>query len=220
MTPAHAAPDADTEALLFDCDGTLVDTMSLHRLVWAEIFGRHGFEVTDEWWADHANVALLPFVRAVVPDADETLADDLNGEATVMFVERLHLIEPLEHVIDVAREHHGRLPMAVVTGGYRDVVVPTLDSAGILHLFDVIVTADDVTHSKPAPDIYLRGADELGVDPARCIAYEDSEIGMTAAREAGVGRIVDIRDWHGEAVVARSRRTPWSATRPPAASRP
>jgi HAD superfamily hydrolase (TIGR01509 family) len=83
--------------------------------------------------------------------------------------------------------------MAVVTGGYRDIIIPTLDAAGITHLFDHVVTADDVIHSKPAPDLYARAASLLGVDPARCIAYEDSDIGIASALGAGVGTIVDIR---------------------------
>jgi HAD superfamily hydrolase (TIGR01509 family) len=186
-------PEPDTAALLFDCDGTLVDTMGVHRIVWAEIFARYGFEITDQWWEDYANVALMPFVRAVIPDASEELADELNIEGMARYMEAIHLAEPLEHVIEVVRAHHGRLPMAVVTGGYREIVVPTLDAAGITHLFDVIVTADDVVHSKPAPDVYERAAALLQVDPARCVAYEDSEIGMASAHGAGIGRIVDIR---------------------------
>lgn len=185
--------DADTAALLFDCDGTLVDTMSVHRVVWAEIFGRYGFTMTDQWWADYCNVALVPFVQAAIPDAGVELAEELNHEGMDMYLDVIHLVEPMEHVIEIAHEHHGRLPMAVVTGGYREIIIPTLDAAGITHLFDVVVTADDVVHSKPAPDVYARAASLLQVDPARCIAYEDSEIGMESARGAGIGRVVDIR---------------------------
>lgn len=186
-----AAPD--TAALLFDCDGTLVDTMNVHRVIWAEIFGRYGFTMTDQWWADYCNVALVPFVQAAIPHAGVELAEELNQEGMDMYMDALHLVEPLEHVIEIAHEHHGRLPMAVVTGGYREIIIPTLDAAGITHLFDVVVTADDVVHSKPAPDVYARAASLLQVDPARCIAYEDSEIGMESARGAGVGHVVDIR---------------------------
>lgn len=186
-------PEPDTSAVLFDCDGTLVDTMGVHRIVWSEIFARYDYTVTDDWWADNANVALLPFVRSVVPDADESLADKLNRESMAMYMEALHLVEPLEHVVEIARATHGSRPMAVVTGGYREIIIPTLDAAGITDLFDVIVTADDVAHSKPAPDVYVRAATLLGVEPALCMAYEDSEIGMASARDAGVGRIIDIR---------------------------
>lgn len=186
-------PPPGTAALLFDCDGTLVDTMALHRIVWHQIFGRYGFEITDEWWEEYANVAVGPFVRAVIPDADDALAMQLLDEGNQLFLEALHLLEPIEHVVEIAREFHGRLPMAVVTGGFRDVIVPSLDTVGITALFDPIVTADDVVDSKPAPDLYLRAMAILGVEPGQCVAYEDSEIGMASARAAGVGTVIDIR---------------------------
>lgn len=191
--PLPLTPPSHARALLFDCDGTLVDTMHLHRIVWHQIFGRYGFEITDEWWEETGNVALIPFVRAAVPDADLDLINAMNDEAIVLFNESLHLLRPLEHVVEVARANHGRLPMAVVTGGYRDAVIPSLDAVGVTGLFDVIVTADDVIESKPAPDVYVLAAQRLGVDPADCVAYEDSAIGMASARAAGVGRIVDVR---------------------------
>ncbi len=147
MTTSAHLPGEGTQAILFDCDGTLVDTMNVHREVWHQIFARYGFTITDAWWDEWANVALLPFVRAVIPDASVELADELNAEGIELFLEALHRIDPLEHVIQVARDYHGRVPMAVVTGGYRDVVVPTLDAAGITGLFDLIITADDVTRS-------------------------------------------------------------------------
>jgi beta-phosphoglucomutase-like phosphatase (HAD superfamily) len=192
-TAGRLDPPAGTRALLFDCDGTLVDTMHLHRIVWHQIFGRYGFEITDDWWEENANVALGPFVRAVIPDAADALANQLLEEGNALFVDALHLLEPIEHVVEVARAHHGRLPMAVVTGGFRDVVVPSLDTVGITDLFDVIVTADDVTDSKPAPDLYLRAMQLLGVRPDEVVVYEDSEIGMASARAAGIVTVLDIR---------------------------
>lgn len=192
-TAGRLDPPAGTRALLFDCDGTLVDTMHLHRIVWHQVFGRHGFEITDDWWEEYANVAVGPFVRAVIPDADDALVEQLLDEGNALFVDALHLLEPIEHVVEVARAHHGHLPMAVVTGGFRDVVIPSLDTVGITHLFDQVVTADDVTHSKPAPDVYLRAMELLGVTPDECVVYEDSEIGMTSARAAGIRTVIDIR---------------------------
>lgn len=195
MSETSHLPDETTRAILFDCDGTLIDTMPVHREVWHQLFLRYDFVITDEWWEAWANLPLLPMVQHVIPDATEELANDLNVEAMAMYNDLLHKLEPLEHVIEVARNYHGKLPMAVVTGGYRDVVVPSLDAAGITHLFDYIVTADEVIHSKPAPDLYSLAMSRLGVDPEHCLVYEDSEIGMTSARGASAGRIVDIRRW-------------------------
>lgn len=189
----YLAPPPSARALLFDCDGTLVDTMGLHRIVWHQIFGRYGFDITDEWWEEYANVAVGPFVRAVVPDADDALVEQLLDEGNRLFLEALHLLEPIEHVVGVAHAFHRRLPMAVVTGGFREVVVPSLDVVGITGLFDHIVTADDVVDSKPAPDLYLRAMGLLGLGPDDVVVYEDSEIGMESARAAGITAIIDIR---------------------------
>jgi len=186
-------PPPGARALLFDCDGTLVDTMALHRIVWHQIFGRYGFEITDEWWEEYANVSLGPFVRAVIPDADDALAMQLLDEGNGLFLEALHLLEPIEHVVAIAREYHGNLPMAVVTGGFREVVVPSLDVVGVTDLFEHVVTADDVVDSKPAPDLYLRALELLGVSPDEVVVYEDSEIGMESARAAGIATVLDIR---------------------------
>ena len=128
-------------------------------------------------------------------DLDDALLVELLDEANVDFNASLHLAEPVEHVIELAREYRGRLPIAVVTGGYRDVIIPTLEGAGIAELFDTIVTADDVVHSKPAPAVYATAMARLGVEPSQCVAYEDSDIGIASARAAGVGRVVDVRDW-------------------------
>lgn len=197
MTHDEAAhpldPPPGARALLFDCDGTLVDTMHLHRIVWHQIFGRYGFEITDDWWEEYANVAVGPFVRGVIPDADDELVQRLLDEGNELFLEALHLLEPIEHVVEIARAHHGRLPLAVVSGGFRGPVVGSLDAVGITSLFDTIVCADDVTHSKPAPDLYLRAMEIMGVGPDECVVYEDSEIGMTSARAAGIRTVIDIR---------------------------
>ena len=186
-------PPDDAKALLFDCDGTLVDTMGLHRVVWAELFAEHGFTLTDRWWEETGNVALEPFVRSALPDASDQLMTQLRDDSITLFSERLHLLEPLEHVVDVARRFHGVLPMAVCSGGFRQPVVDSLDAVGITSLFDHVVTADDVVHSKPAPDLYERGMVLLGVGPDDVVVYEDSEIGIASAVAAGVTRIIDVR---------------------------
>jgi beta-phosphoglucomutase-like phosphatase (HAD superfamily) len=193
LPAAPADPPAGTQALLFDCDGTLVDTLGLYRICWRQVFGRHGFEMGDEWFDTWAGHSLYAFVEAAFPDADPAVRDAIAVEGIDLFLESTHLLEPLEHVVEIARAFHGRLPLAVVSGGLRTAVMESLDAVGITGLFDVIVTLDDVEHGKPAPDAYLRAIDLLGVDAARCVAYEDTASGMASARAAGILEIVDVR---------------------------
>ncbi len=186
-------PPEGTQALLFDCDGTLVDTLGLYRICWRQVFGRYGFEMTDEWFDSWAGHSMVPFVEAGLPDADSATVAAVAQEATDLFLESTHLLRPLDHVVEIARRHHGRIPMAVVSGGPRVAVVESLDAVGILGLFDAIVTQDEVAAGKPAPDGYLRALEILGVEAARCVAYEDTSSGMASARAAGITEIVDVR---------------------------
>ena len=191
MVPLEPPPG--TRALLFDCDGTLVDTMGVYRIGWRLVFGRHGFEMSDEWfdiWCGHST---KPFIEAAFPDADPEYVKQVSDEGHRAFLESVHLVEPFEHIVEVARTHHGRLPLAIVSGGPRSSVVGSLRAVGIEDLFDLVVTADDVEAGKPAPDGYLRAMSELGVDADHCVAYEDSGSGMSSARDAGIPVIVDVR---------------------------
>lgn len=186
-------PPPGTQALLFDADGTLIDTWGLHRAVWNELLGRTGFIVTDDWWAAYAHEDLLTMVQAAVPGADLARAEEMNEEGTRIYLESLHRVDRVHHVTQIAEQFHGHLPMAVVTAGFRDVVVPTLESVGIAGLFSAIVTGDDVDRIKPAPDGYATAARLLGADPRACVAFEDSDSGLQSARDAGIGTLVDIR---------------------------
>jgi len=104
---------------------------------------------------------------------------------------------PIEPVVDVARRHRGVLPMAVASGGHRWVVNETLSAIGIADWFGAIVGAEDTERHKPEPDAFLEAARRLGVAPEGCVVFEDAELGLEAARRAGMLPI-DIRPWRAE----------------------
>jgi HAD superfamily hydrolase (TIGR01509 family) len=193
MSDIDLDPPDDAAALLFDCDGTLVDSLGLYRICWHQVFGRHGFELTDEWFAARVGLTARPFVRAAFPDAEEDVVAAIQDEGMSMFMESIHLLEPMEHVVDIARRYHGRLPIAVVSSGLPDAVHRSLDAAGITELFDFVLTLETVPNAKPAPDGYLLAAQRFGVAPNRCVAYEDSEAGIESALAAGIGTVFDVR---------------------------
>jgi beta-phosphoglucomutase-like phosphatase (HAD superfamily) len=185
-------PADDVQALFFDCDGTLVDTLPAYQEAWTGPLAQHGFEMTDEWFHSVAGLPAIPFLQAALGDASPEVIAQVEQEGFDSFLAHVHLIDLVDHVVDVAKVYQGRLPLAVVSGGKRDIVVRTLEAVGIADLFDTIVTADDVPTSKPAPDSYLLAVQRLGVDPARCLAYEDSSTGIDSARAAGIP-VIDVR---------------------------
>lgn len=101
---------------------------------------------------------------------------------------------PIESVVAVAAAYRGKLPIAVASGGYRDTITRTLDRLGIRDWFDAMVTAEDTPRHKPEPDVFLEAAKRLKVDPAKCVVFEDTDIGLEAARRAGMPGI-DVRPW-------------------------
>ena len=188
-------PPEGTQALLFDCDGTLVDTLSLYQVCWHQTFGRYGFDMSDEWFKQRVGYDLHTLISMAFPEGDEDFLEKVKSEGMNMFYSSTHLLEPLEHVVDVARRYHGRIPLAVVSGGLGHAVRESLAAVGITSLFDVIITLEDVETTKPAPDAYLLAIEKLGVDAGRCVAYEDSTVGMESASAAGIPTVVDVR-WH------------------------
>ena len=190
--PAELMPPEGTQALLFDCDGTLVDTISLYRQCWDVVFGKHDFVITDDWFEQWRGHSMEAFLLAALPGLDAQGLIDVEREGLDLFYERAHELEAFEHVVDIARRFHGVIPIAVVSGGPREAVLHTLEATELLELFDLVVTNTDVDNGKPAPDAYLLAMERLGVDPEHCVAYEDSGSGIASAQAAGIALVLDV----------------------------
>jgi HAD superfamily hydrolase (TIGR01509 family) len=101
-------------------------------------------------------------------------------------------VQPIHAIVEIARANHGKVPMAVASGGTQKIICDVLEHLKIRHLFDAVVTSEMVKNQKPAPDIFLEAARRIGVDPKLCRAYEDTDLGITAIRSAGM-EAVDVR---------------------------
>jgi len=177
----------DFDAIIFDCDGTLVDTMPLHYAAWSAVLERYDLAFSEERFFQMGGIstektaAILAREKGVVLDAKA-----VAGEKDARFLLDLHQVKPIERVVKYARDAYPHRPLAVATGASRKCAELELRQAGILDLFKVIVTAEDVKNHKPSPDVYLEAALRLGVRPERCLAFDDTPIGLQAARDAGM----------------------------------
>ena len=181
------------QGLIFDCDGTLADTMPLHWRAWQAIATRHRLHLPEDRFYALGGVPSREIVKML--SAEQGLDLDHLAVAREKEAEYLPLIaqvEPINAVVGVARANFGKLPMAVASGSTRRVIEQVLERLNIRHLFQALVTSEDVAHQKPAPDIFLEAARRIGVPPQFCRAYEDSALGMQAIHAAGM-EAVDVR---------------------------
>ncbi|MBL9134909.1 MAG: HAD-IA family hydrolase [Verrucomicrobiales bacterium] len=181
------------KALIFDCDGTLADTMPLHWQAWQVIQKRHNFTFPEDRFYSLGGVPsrdILAMLKAEQKLELNPIAVALEKEET--YLEQLTEVEPIHSVVEIARQHHGVVPMAVASGGTQRIIDLVLRHLKIRSLFNAVVTSEDVQRQKPAPDIFLEAARRLGVEPQFCRAYEDTDLGMRAILAAGM-EAVDVR---------------------------
>jgi HAD superfamily hydrolase (TIGR01509 family) len=191
----------DLDAILFDCDGTLADTMPAHYRAWLAVTRAHGIAFDEDRFYSLGGRPTRDIVATLAAEAG--LAVDVEQAAhhkEQSFLDQLAGILPIDPVVDVVRRSRGRVPIAVVTGGYREVCRQILDRIGIADCFDTIVASEDTSRHKPDPDPFLEAARRLGARPERCVVWEDSELGIEAARRAGM-HWIDVRAFHAPARV-------------------
>lgn len=186
-------------ALIFDCDGTLVDTAPAHFHAISSALATQGHTMERGWYLERVGLtpdALLDAHEQRAGEMDGTLGpldrDSVYGNYNQHFQAGLPLLQEIRLVADVARQYATKLPMAVASNGRLANVTASLRVTGLLPLFQTIVSADDVARGKPAPDVFLEAARRLGVEATACVVLEDSDEGLQAARAAGMYP-VDIR---------------------------
>ena len=180
--------------LLFDCDGTLADTMPLHYEAWLEALKPTGVDFPRARYMSLAGMPTKQILRTLSAEQGIPLDyEALLPKKEDLFLALLREVRGIEPVIDVARRSRGTVPMAVVSGGIRRAVELTLQAVGVHGWFCAIVTAEDTEHGKPHPDPFLLAAERAGVAAAdRCLVFEDGDLGLESARRAGMDA-VDVR---------------------------
>jgi beta-phosphoglucomutase family hydrolase len=187
---------SELHAIIFDCDGTLADTMPSHYEAWIEVLARYELEMSEDRFYALGGWPTRKVAELLAHEAGRTVdIDQLADEKESLFEKYVHLVQPIGPVLSVVETHRGKLPMAVATGAVLPVCRRILQQIGLHESFDTIVSADDVERHKPAPDVFLEAARRLGVAPERCRVYEDTDPGIEAARRAGM-EPVDVRAFY------------------------
>jgi len=192
-------PDREFKALLFDFDGTVADTMGVHREAWNQALAVYGLTLTLE---QHLGWAGRP-TREIVRLLGDLHKVDLPYDEISKFKET-HYLNAISHVkeivpvVDIIRASFGRLPMAVVSGSRRKPVRTTLEHLNLAKYFNLLICAEDYVVGKPAPDCFLKAAENLRVAPEDCLVFEDADLGITAARAAGMSylRVSESHELH------------------------
>jgi HAD superfamily hydrolase (TIGR01509 family) len=189
-----AAPE---QAFIFDLDGTLADTMPVHFGVWQVVARRHGLTFPEERFYSLGGVPTPRIAAMLIAEAGLTLdAVAVAAEKEQVYVDGLFsgalAVRPIEPIIAIARARKADGLLAIASGSSRRLVTHTLEALGIADWFGAVVAAEDTVRHKPDPDVFLEAARRLAVDPARCTVYEDTDLGLEAARRAGMTG-VDVR---------------------------
>ncbi len=187
--------NSNTKALIFDIDGTLVDTMPSHFRCWQELGRIKGFEYPKSLFDKLAGAPTTTIVETLNAEYGYNLDPvKTSKQKEEIFLEMVDTVKSIEPVVDVARFYYGKLPMALGTGSKKHVAKRVIDAVGIGDLFDVLISIDDVENCKPAPDTFLKCAQAINVLPKYCQVFEDGERGIESAKNAGM-MVIDVRDY-------------------------
>lgn len=185
--------DDSIHALIFDFDGTLADTMPTHFTAWEAALKPHGLTLPERRFYELGGWSTRRLAELLIEEAGSPLSPaQLVREKEAEFQRQAQRIQPIVPVVEIARQHRGVLPLAVATSGLRSIITPILTELNLADWFAAVVTADDVVHQKPAPDLFLEAARRLNVEPTCCRVYEDTDAGIEAAQRAGMP-FVDVR---------------------------
>lgn len=179
----------DFGGYIFDCDGTLADSMLVHHRAWLAALRLHGATFDFDWelFTSRAGMSLPNTVEALNQQFGMTMDPEAVTAAQRAEYERfLPTVRPIVPVVELALRVARSAPVSVASGGERNIVRRTLELIGLGDTFSVVVTPEEVRHGKPAPDMFLLAAERMGVPPAECVVFEDSPLGLEAARRAGM----------------------------------
>ena len=187
--------NGNIKALIFDCDGTLVDSMPLHMKAWEEAFKYFNEKFDFPFLYSLKGMKEVEIIKLYNKNFGMAIeAEDMVAKKHDYFLENINSVKPIEPVVNIAKEYFGKLPLAVISGSVKEIVYKELQVVGILHLFNKIFSANDSFKAKHAPNIFFAAAKNINVLPEYCLVFEDGDAGLEAAEKAGM-KSVDVRNF-------------------------
>jgi HAD superfamily hydrolase (TIGR01509 family) len=189
-------PAGTFKAYLFDCDGTIADSMPLHYVAWKRVLAEWNCEFSEELFYAWGGMPVSEIIDTLNKMYGLHMpVEDVSHRKEARYFEILPELKAVPEVLEHIEASHGRIPFAVVSGSTRDSVTASLKALGILDRFETLVCAGDYKNSKPDPEPFLIAAKRLGVAPADCLVFEDTEMGIQAATAAGMASVKIAQPW-------------------------
>lgn len=183
-------PAGKFRAYLFDCDGTIVDSMPLHYVAWKTSLAEYNCVYEEKLFYAWGGRPIREIIRLLNEMQNLNMpVDEVAEKKEALYHQLLPELKGIPEVLEHIDAQHGRIPFAVVSGSRRSSVIGSLSALGLLDKFDTLVCAEDYKHGKPAPDCFLMAAERLGVAPSDCLVFEDTELGIQAATAAGMASV-------------------------------
>lgn len=189
-------PQGSFKAYLFDCDGTIADSMPLHYIAWKKALGEWSCEFEQELFYAWGGMPVAEIISSLNQQNGLSMpVETVSRRKETLYYELLPQLKAVPEVLEHIEAEHGRIPFAVVSGGTRDSVTASLVSLKLLDRFETLVCAEDYKRSKPDPEAFLLAAARLGVTPEACLVFEDTEMGIRAAGAAGMASVKVPPPW-------------------------
>ena len=189
-------PAGQHQAYLFDCDGTIVDSMPLHYIAWQRVLADWNCTFDERLFYSWGGTPIADIVAQLNKRNGLSMpVEKVCARKEQLYYELLPQLKAIPEVVEHIHAQHGRIPLAVVSGGRRDAVTASLSTLNILDRFDTLVCAGDYKNGKPHPEAFLLAASRLGVAPSSCLVFEDTDLGIQAATAAGMPSVKVPPPW-------------------------
>jgi HAD superfamily hydrolase (TIGR01509 family) len=191
-----ALPTGSFKAYLFDCDGTIADSMPLHYIAWSKALAEWNCEFSEDLFYAWGGMPVAKIIATLNQKYGLSMpVEDVSRRKEGYYLENLSRLKAVPEVMEHIEASHGRIPLAVVSGSTRESVTASLQTLNILDRFDTLVCAGDYQRSKLDPEAFLIAAARLGIAAESCLVFEDTDMGIQAAAAAGMASVKVPPPW-------------------------